>query len=76
MLSNERYVGDSLWQKTYMTDAFPPVMVRNRGEKEMYYAEATHPAIITKEEFDAVQMLLGQRAKRESCPENKSSFDQ
>ena len=47
MLSNERYVGDSLWQKTYMTDAFPPVMVRNRGEKEMYYAEATHPAIIT-----------------------------
>ena len=76
MLSNERYVGDSLWQKTYMTDAFPPVMVRNRGEKEMYYAEATHPAIITKEEFDAVQMLLGQRAKRESCPENRSPFDQ
>ena len=76
MLSNERYVGDSLWQKTYMTDAFPPVMVRNRGEKEMYYAEATHPAIITKEEFDAVQMLLGQRAKREVCPENRSPFDQ
>ena len=76
MLSNERYVGDSLWQETYMTDAFPPVMVRNRGEKEMYYAEATHPAIITKEEFDAVQMLLGQRAKRESCPENRSPFDQ
>lgn len=59
-----------------MTDAFPPVMVRNRGEKEMYYAEATHPAIITKEEFDAVQMLLGQRAKREVCPENRSPFDQ
>ena len=51
-------------------------MVRNRGEKEMYYAEATHPAIIKKEEFDAVQMLLGQRAKRESCPENRSPFDQ
>src|SRR5699024_10161793 len=76
MLSNERYVGDSLWQKTYMTDAFPPAMVRNRGEKEMYYAEATHPAIITKEEFDAVQMLIGQRAKREACPENKSPVDQ
>lgn len=57
-------------------DAFPPVMVRNRGEKEMYYAQATHPAIITKEEFDAVQMLLGQRAKRKSCPQNRSPFDQ
>ena len=76
ILSNERYVGDSLWQKTYMTDAFPPVMVRNRGEKEMYYAQTTHPAIIVREEFDAVQMLLGKRAKRESCHKNKSPFAQ
>lgn len=76
ILSNERYIGDSLWQKTYMTDAFPPVMVRNRGEKEMYYAEATHPAIISREEFDAVQILLEQRAKRYPHSKNSSPFDQ
>ncbi|MBM6888300.1 recombinase zinc beta ribbon domain-containing protein [Pseudoflavonifractor phocaeensis] len=40
------------------------------------YAQTTHPAIIVREEFDAVQMLLGQRAKRESCHKNKSPFAQ
>ena len=50
ILSNERYVGDSLWQKTYMTDAFPPVMVRNRGEKEMYYT----PEQALQRELDSV----------------------
>lgn len=75
ILTNERYIGDSLWQKTYMTDMFPPVMVRNQGEKEMYYAQATHPAIVSREEFDSVQMLLQQRAKREKREGNESPFD-
>ena len=39
-------------------------------------AQTTHPAIIVREEFDAVQMLLGKRAKRESCHKNKSPFAQ
>ena len=76
ILTNERYIGDSLWQKTYMTDAFPPIMVRNHGEKEMYYAESTHPAIISKEEFDSVQVLLHRRAKREISKSHDSPFDQ
>ena len=75
ILTNERYTGDSLWQKTYMTDAFPPLMVRNHGEKEMYYAQATHVPIITKEEFQMVQSLLQQRGKYDSCSENHSPFD-
>ena len=75
ILTNERYTGDSLWQKTYMTDAFPPLMVRNHGEKEMYYAQATHAPIITKEEFQMVQSLLQQRGKYDSCSENHSPFD-
>ena len=76
ILSNERYIGDSLWQKKYMTDTFPPVAVRNHGEKDMYYAESTHPAIIAKEVFHAAQALLQQRAKREALPRNTSPFDQ
>ena len=75
ILTNERYIGNSLWQKTYMTDSFPPVMRRNHGEREMYYAKATHPAIISKEEFDAVQTLLQHRSDREIKLENESPFD-
>jgi hypothetical protein len=74
ILSNERYIGDSLWQKTYATDTFPPVMRRNYGEMEMYYVHETHPAIISKEEFNAVQLLIQRRAEREIRPQDNSPF--
>ena len=49
ILSNERYIGDCLWQKCYMTSTVPARQVINRGEKTQYYAEGKHPAIIDKE---------------------------
>ena len=64
MLSNERYIGDSLWQKTYCTDALPSKHVRNHGEREQYYAEETHPAIIDRKTFNAVQELKGKRREK------------
>jgi len=64
ILSNERYIGDSLWQKTYATDTLPARQVRNRGEREKYYAEGTHPPIIEKEIFLAVQELRNRRGAR------------
>ena len=33
LLGNERYVGDSLWQKTYATETFPPAKVKNKGNR-------------------------------------------
>lgn len=63
ILSNERYIGDSLWQKTYATDTLPARQVKNRGEREKYYAEATHPPIIDRNLFLAVQELKGKRAE-------------
>lgn len=42
----------------------------------MYYAESTHPAIISKKEFDSVQALLHRRAKREISKSHDSPFDQ
>lgn len=64
LLGNERYVGDSLWQKTYATETFPPVKVKNKGELPQYYVQGTHPPIISKEVFDAVQELSAQRRDR------------
>jgi len=61
ILRNERYAGNSLWQKTYKTEDFPPKKLRNYGERERYYAENTHPAIIEMDAFSAVKELLEER---------------
>ena len=37
ILSNERYIGDSLWQKTYATDSLPTRQIKNTGSKTQYY---------------------------------------
>lgn len=64
ILSNERYTGDSLWQKTYATDTLPARQVRNNGEREQYFAAATHAPIIEKDVFQAAQALKDRRAKK------------
>ena len=61
ILTNERYIGDSLWQKTYTTEAIPAVRHRNTGAREQYYVEGTHPPIISKEVFTKVQILIQMR---------------
>lgn len=66
ILSNERYIGDSLWQKTYATDTLPARQVRNHGERQQYYAEATHPPIVEKEIFFAAQQLKTRRSEARS----------
>ncbi|MBP3509330.1 recombinase family protein [Oscillibacter sp.] len=61
ILSNERYIGDSLWQKTYTSSTLPFQRAKNRGECEKYYVEGTHEPIIEKELFFAVQELKQRR---------------
>lgn len=64
ILRNERYIGDSLWQKTYATESFPTQQVRNKGELPKYYAEETHPPILSKEIFEAAQRLAADKKPR------------
>jgi len=56
-LKNEKYVGDTLCQKTF-SSGFPFTKRRNMGEKEQFYIENSHPAIISHETFDKAQALL------------------
>ncbi len=72
ILSNERYIGDSLWQKTYATDTLPARQVRNHGERQQYYAEATHPPIIEKEIFLAAQELKKGAARHASITSRRT----
>lgn len=64
ILQNEKYIGDSLWQKSYRTDSLPYRELKKHGERTQYYAEETHPAIIDKAVFEKVQILLAQRKER------------
>lgn len=66
-LTNEKYMGDSLCQKTFTT-AFPFTQRQNNGEADQYYIENTHPAIITKGTFEKVQELLRQKSNRQKIP--------
>ena len=61
ILSNERYIGDSLWQKTYATDLLPTRQIKNTGSKTQYYIEHTHTPIIDRDTYSAVQRLREKR---------------
>lgn len=61
ILKNERYIGDSLWNKFYTPSVLPLRMKRNFGEEEQYYCEGTHEAIISKEIFEKVQKMIDEK---------------
>ena len=65
MLTNEKYIGDSLAQKKYTVDEFPTRKVRNKGAMPKYYVENTHPPIVERDVFERAQRLLNSR-KRDS----------
>ncbi|OQB30777.1 MAG: hypothetical protein BWY07_02494 [Candidatus Hydrogenedentes bacterium ADurb.Bin170] len=60
MLSNEKYVGDCLFQKTYSDSQF--VRHNNHGEQPQYMVKDHHEPIISREDFEAAQAFVKQRA--------------
>ena len=61
ILKNEKYKGDALLQKTYITDPISKRVKKNNGELPMYYVENSHPAIIERRIFDRVQEEIARR---------------
>lgn len=77
ILTNEKYIGDCLNQKTFTPAELPLQSRPNRGEMPKYYSEGTHEAIISKEDFKAVQSLLRVRERKhfkKSDKETRSLF--
>ena len=62
MLSNEKYMGDALLQKTYTVDFLMKKRVKNKGIVPQYYIEGNHEAIIPRELFYKVQEEKARRA--------------
>lgn len=61
ILGNERYCGDSKYQKTFRDTTVPFKQSRNRGQEDMFYASMTHTPLIDRDTFDSVQCLLKKR---------------
>lgn len=61
ILTNISYTGDMIWQKSYATDTIPFQQVRNLGQKPRYFVERSHPAIVSREDFQRVQELMSSR---------------
>ena len=51
MLTNEKYVGDIMFQKRFRTDCISKKTKINRGELDSYLVTDNHPAIIYRETF-------------------------
>jgi len=61
MLSNERYCGDVILQKSVTVDCIEKKRKKNTGEAPMYYVQNNHPAIIDRVTFNKVQEELARR---------------
>lgn len=66
ILTNERYIGDALFQKKYSTDTFPFVKKRNKGELDQYYIQGILPKIIPESIFNKVNRLISERKDKAS----------
>ena len=64
VLRNEKYTGNILLQKTFISDHLTKKKKVNRGELPQYYVEDSHEAIIDKSTFDKVQEELKRRAEQ------------
>lgn len=59
ILTNEKYVGDVLMQKTVRVDMFSHKSVKNTGQERQYRLHGHHEGIIDKEDWLHVQRRLG-----------------
>ena len=62
ILTNEKYIGDALLQKTYTVDILEKKREANKGQVPKYYVEDSHEAIIPKDIFLKVQEEIARRA--------------
>lgn len=74
ILSNEKYKGEALLQKTFTVDYLTKEVRKNNGEVPSVRVRNSHEAIIEPEVFDKVQELLEANAKRRAKVRTKHPF--
>ena len=76
ILTNERYIGDALLQKTYTTDCISKTVKKNQGDRPMVYVERNHPAIVSKAMFYQVREEMARRASKRKVMQKTGKTEQ
>ena len=71
ILRNEKYMGDTILQKSYTADFLSKKRVMNDGTIQMYHIEEDHEPIIDAEMWEAVQLEMERRSKY--CEEHQNN---
>lgn len=69
ILTNERYCGDMLMQKTFIENPINKKSRKNRGELPKYLITNNHPAIVERSVFQAVQAEMARRTNKRRVSE-------
>lgn len=69
ILTNEKYTGDAILQKTYVLDCISKKRCVNNGELPKYLVKGHHEAIISHSEFDRVQAEMARRKSKRKIAE-------
>ena len=63
IIKNEKYVGDSLLQKRYVSNHLEKKLINNNGALPQYYVRNSHPALVSREIFDEANKILKERTE-------------
>lgn len=69
ILTNERYCGDLMMQKTFIENPINKKVHKNRGELPKYYIQNNHAPIVDRALFQAVQSEMTRRANKQKVSE-------
>ncbi len=73
VLTNEKYTGDCIFQKTYTDEFFNKRP--NNGERDMFFMPDHHDAIVSHEDFDAVAALIKQRTLEKNIQKGVGKYN-
>ncbi len=76
ILYNEKYIGDALLQKTFVTDCITKQVKKNNGELPQYYIENNHPAIIPRDIYQRVREEMTRRASKRKVMQKSGKTEQ
>lgn len=74
ILTNEKYSGDAVLQKSFTVDFLSKKMKKNEGEVPQYVVTDSHPAIIDRREWEYVQAEMAKRKAKGRHQNSLSPF--
>lgn len=74
VLTNEKYKGDAILQKSFTVDFLSKKMKKNEGEVPQYVVTDSHPAIIDRNEWEYVQAEMAKRKAKGRHQNSLSPF--